>query len=474
MHKIYLLLRNNKQSGPHSLEELVQLNLKPTDLIWVEGKSFTWSYPTEMASLKPYASEEKEVAPEVTRNASAQSLATHESYMPPEENKSGMPKALTGGNVFVSMPPQLAPKPDPVRQTADAYNLEQKAEQLRVRVQAQPASNRSDREDTIQVKSSRTLDEMEEDYTSWMYKKKSAGKKFSPRLMAAAVALLLLGGTYFVIKFVTATGETADVPLTTTPVKTSDEAPQSLSMVSETIPEEITPIQEDIQLNEGQGEPLVHNAALVKPRVKSNTRVSGKREEIKAVPAKKSQEEIPENKELQQAGNSETLAKAEDDAVVSKTPRKKKKFSEKLDDFLNGLKRKKVQEPEAVGKPFEEPETSSSNGKMPERKAKRRNDETPPVLKTENIEELIDITSSEPSEKWMLGVQDLKLTLHNKSSETIKTATVEIRYYSEQNDLLETKTVVFSKIPAKKSTTMAAPDHRLANHTDYRLVSVTN
>src|SRR5687768_1532025 len=57
MQKPYSLLRNNKQSGPYSLEELLHLNLKPFDLVWVEGKSGGWSYPTEIDALKHHVAE---------------------------------------------------------------------------------------------------------------------------------------------------------------------------------------------------------------------------------------------------------------------------------------------------------------------------------------------------------------------------------------------------------------------------------
>ena len=57
MQKPYSLLRNNKQSGPYSLEELLHLNLKPFDLVWVEGKSGGWSYPTEIDTLKQHVAE---------------------------------------------------------------------------------------------------------------------------------------------------------------------------------------------------------------------------------------------------------------------------------------------------------------------------------------------------------------------------------------------------------------------------------
>lgn len=51
----YLLLRNNKESGPYSLEGLIQLGLKPYDLVWVEGRSAAWRYPSEVEDLKFYA-----------------------------------------------------------------------------------------------------------------------------------------------------------------------------------------------------------------------------------------------------------------------------------------------------------------------------------------------------------------------------------------------------------------------------------
>ncbi len=54
MQKVYLLLRSNQQTGPHSLDELMQLGLQPFDLIWVEGKSYGWCYPSEIDTLKPF------------------------------------------------------------------------------------------------------------------------------------------------------------------------------------------------------------------------------------------------------------------------------------------------------------------------------------------------------------------------------------------------------------------------------------
>ncbi|MBI1342799.1 MAG: hypothetical protein GC171_07695 [Terrimonas sp.] len=52
---LYRLLRSNKEIGPYSLDDLIALGLKPYDLVWVDGKSAAWRYPSEVNELKPYA-----------------------------------------------------------------------------------------------------------------------------------------------------------------------------------------------------------------------------------------------------------------------------------------------------------------------------------------------------------------------------------------------------------------------------------
>ena len=54
MKKVYLLLRNNHQSGPYTIKELLQQKVHPFDLVWVEGSSRAWSYPTELPELKAF------------------------------------------------------------------------------------------------------------------------------------------------------------------------------------------------------------------------------------------------------------------------------------------------------------------------------------------------------------------------------------------------------------------------------------
>ena len=51
----YLLLRDNKQSGPYTVPEIINIGIKPYDLVWLEGKSAAWRYPSEVEELKAFA-----------------------------------------------------------------------------------------------------------------------------------------------------------------------------------------------------------------------------------------------------------------------------------------------------------------------------------------------------------------------------------------------------------------------------------
>jgi hypothetical protein len=52
MNRVYLLLRDNIESGPFSFDELLQQQLRSSDLIWIEGETNAWIYPYEIEDLR--------------------------------------------------------------------------------------------------------------------------------------------------------------------------------------------------------------------------------------------------------------------------------------------------------------------------------------------------------------------------------------------------------------------------------------
>jgi hypothetical protein len=60
--KAYLLLRDHKESGPYSLEQLKALKLRPGDLICEEDTSPAWQYAIESDGLKAFVGQRAKVA----------------------------------------------------------------------------------------------------------------------------------------------------------------------------------------------------------------------------------------------------------------------------------------------------------------------------------------------------------------------------------------------------------------------------
>jgi hypothetical protein len=86
----YILLRSNKESGPHNLSELKSLGLKPNDLIWVEGQSVSWRNPGEIKELKTLlATVELKTAPPVYEPVLSEEkpMEQFNRYQPPPEEK---------------------------------------------------------------------------------------------------------------------------------------------------------------------------------------------------------------------------------------------------------------------------------------------------------------------------------------------------------------------------------------------------
>jgi hypothetical protein len=50
----YILLRNNKENGPLSLDQIRSMGLRANDLVWVEGQSVCWLNPGEIKELKEH------------------------------------------------------------------------------------------------------------------------------------------------------------------------------------------------------------------------------------------------------------------------------------------------------------------------------------------------------------------------------------------------------------------------------------
>lgn len=206
MQKIYLLLRSNKQTGPYTLEELLQLNLKPFDLVWVDGRSAAWQYPFEIPALKPYVPE----TPQADVPFQPVATSAMEEKIVQSAN-STVQKQEAPKRVFVSVPKPYAAVAQKTYADHSAFmppvekpSYEAKEEAISTTpsyTQPSVSSQKPVEEEVIHTGYSRSLNEVEEDYTNWMYRQKTKKKSSvnAKDLVLTALVLIVIGGGYYVM-----------------------------------------------------------------------------------------------------------------------------------------------------------------------------------------------------------------------------------------------------------------------------------
>jgi hypothetical protein len=468
MHKVYLLLRNNRQTGPYSLDELLNLNLKPFDLVWVDGRSAAWRYPGEIDTLKAYvaappqpgvpfqpietAAMEQQVTPSFTNEVASSSP-------PSPYNIPAAPK-----NVFVSMPRsgQLAPPasqepyPIPLRPQTAALNPEPKQA-----VQPGPEIP-----EATQIKYARPLNEVEENYTAWMVQQKTKKKSsFSKKDLAIAVLIVtVIAGGYWIMS-------KPSVLETRQPVK----APVTASVPASTPENGITVTSSDKEAATRPDQNIDQNSMVPKPvPVQKDHKKINKEKPVREQPVLITASPVT----VQQENNgvsSDPIAATE--TPVTRQPAAEKGQKKKVKEITRDIFSKKNKKEETAKAPAviekKAPAVIENEPRPAENRQAARREETETQQEAEvSLADQVDIISNAP-ETWMMGVKNLKVTLRNRSNVTIQTAVVNVLYYNENNQLLDKKMVYFNNVAPKGKLTMNAPDHKFADHVDFKLGAVT-
>jgi hypothetical protein len=215
MQKIYLILRNNKQNGPFSLEELVALSLKPHDLIWVEGKSAGWRYPTEIEALKTYVQQ-----PAKSGNAAASVPSTSPSSTPRDQQSRGANPAPRTGHIYISIPTKservavrtesAAPVIPGEEGAMTEEALERKAQELYQKVQAYAEKKEQATPGGVETKYARSLDDLKQEYSDWLNKSKKKRKRTSVVINKKLVGFSGMVAAVFLAGFIFAKWVTGD------------------------------------------------------------------------------------------------------------------------------------------------------------------------------------------------------------------------------------------------------------------------
>ncbi len=445
MQKVYLLLRNNQQSGPYSLDEILQLNLKPFDLVWMEGRSAAWRYPCEIESLKPYVPEAPQ--PDLPFKPIATSILDETQQV---QQPVPIPVNVSK-KIFVSLPGKMLA-------ATDINANERKAEIKRTEpgniATAKESLQTTSEERPLHTNYSRSLHEVEDDYTNWVVKQKTKKKtKISRKdilVVCGVLSIVLLG--YFIFS---------------SPSVISTSPNQQQAVKVENQPPESAPVNEEIQ--NVNSEPEIN----VSPNEQLNT--TGATEKIRKNKVTTSTNNLPANHQVKTDDVPISSVPEEEVAVLEKNqtlenketsqPKQEKK---KLGEVLKGIFSKKDKKPAAD--PVDEEPVPANNRQSTRRSTQ---DQTAgSAIDFATLSSMIDISSNEP-DNWMMGITGLKISLRNNNDQSLQTASVTVFYYDNNNQLLDKKLVYFNNVAAHSAKTVAAPDHKFADHVSWKLTSAT-
>jgi hypothetical protein len=435
----YLLLRSNKQSGPYSLQQLVSSGLKPYDLVWVEGKSAAWRYPSEVDGLKDYAPateeqpfdrfykkqeekpQEKQIVKQVEPEPATYVLPKEEAYSLPVENKT----VTTSKKVFVAMPENHVPKKQPQTVYAkspaiveekpvvvEEKKIESQPAYLRQEVQAkEPVVPKQERiitttpipineEPTLNEKYSESLDDIKRRYTETYLSRKQKSKWTSTH---TSILQVVGGAVLFCFLVVVAYKNFA-----------GEDQPQSKT----------TMIQPD---KRAINTVIPSNTSTVIPPVVPEANISS----TKKTQTKKEDTNIP----------AESLVT---NSVVQKN-----------DEAVNETEIASVEKKAVMPKVTEE-----------------KPEETKPKTRPVNINRLVNVRANNYKQRAFGGIMNLELTVNNDSKFELDKVIVELEYLKPSEQPIKTEKIVFSSIEPNGSKTLRIPDYLRGVKVTYRVMEI--
>jgi len=424
----YLLLRDNKESGPYSAEELVALGLKAYDLVWIKGKSAAWRYPSEVPELKPYAPavEEqpfdrfyKKQEERKEESLPGRNIVKKEPPLPFTETRHDSYKPKP--SVFVTLPNQqkiTTQQPQAVRQA------EEEVPKPTISVSENPAA--------AQIKYSQPLDEIKEMYVRTLQERR---QKIAVRslvmqsLKKASVILLLV-----------AIGVIAGFMLKS---ESADSGQVQNAAINLPAKEESSPIVKDGDLMNEENQEL-HSGERAEMKEVGNTGLPQDQVSLNNV-AKEKEPGTPGKQQEQLL-----VAVPQEDIKATYEHRGSEV------DPKNGQRMKTLRNETDL------PPLASVIAPDP---SKQRVMDHP-------LAAFVSVKSNEYRKVAFGGIRDLQLTVSNDSKFLLDEVLVELQYLKPSELPLRTENISFKAISPNSSATIRIPDTNRGIRVVYRIIDI--
>lgn len=467
----YLLLRNNRETGPFSLENLVQMGLKPYDLIWVDGKSAAWRYPGEIPELKPYAPALEEqpfdrffkkpepavaAIPEKPVEAGpvpqqapsvpepVPSFSDYESRYIPQSTPSQSEQPRR--SVFVTMP-KGRPAAEPAAQRVHADNAPRETKSVPIPAPTQKTGQPAE----LETKYVQPLDDIKEMYVRTLQQRNHRASKEHVLKTYGRRAAVIVGllGAGLLLGFIVLKKPAAN----NTPVAIAKptEVEQVLALndnIADTSPEEKMPAdaadQSIIQdLNSGNRSVAVSRLEKPDPKIvykdQATEPVQNNENRFRRNTTSESKE-IPEQQ--QQSPNYGYEPSAHNSATGERAKAVRDERNE--ENRPNSVRNENPVKQEVL-----------NVSRIPERLAGQ-----------------LKVNSNDYKRVALGGIRDLRLTVTNESAAALAKVVVELQYLKPNEEPLKTEMVSFRGIGPNESSTIRMPDTNRGIKVKYKIVEV--
>ena len=432
----YILLRDNKENGPYSLEEITAKGFKAYDLIWIEGRSAGWRYPSEIAELKPFAPVVEEQPydrfykkpAEQTSEIKVETLPEQPITIKPYNNQTieteiaTNPFTNTSKKIYVTLPGE-GRKPVYIE-----TEKQKPAEQKIIKEQTTEPIIQTESV-VLEEKYSQPLNEIKKMYVNKVLqekKKSPAGIIINEKIKLTALAFtLLLSGT--------AVG-----------LFINRNKPSSEKIIAANVPQ-----QKVINTAAQSEEPVIDNGL----------HATGLSSEALAKLDNKQKETNTSFKEEKAITSSSALPKNknEDESSKQKIKYIKQEASQKIKEPFS---------PSVTNSHSTTGETTINN------QPQANNKELESIKK--NIGKEINITASNYKKATFGGISNLEFTVSNNTAYTIDMVIAEVDYYTANKKIYKTETVYFKNIAPNGSQVQQAPNSNRGYEVKYRISLISS
>jgi hypothetical protein len=480
----YLLLRDNKQTGPYTAQELAAKGLKPYDLVWLEGKSAAWRYPGELEELKAFAPvvEEQpydrfykkpgEQAKETTQQQAVAETSTVQESQPVKKQVE-----QTSKHIYVTMPGGKAAVAQQNDKNVNAGNNTQKKAATTTYLISEEDDelnsallkghkNRKQEDDVV---NNGFLNDYESRKAAWS-KNKSGGSAIkqaekpvekvatqpkketwasSPKKDSFDLKTLLAGSSQYlqnnknVTRVLVAAVLILGGVVIGLIINSGHKQPDTQAL--ESLVKEIRDKQ-----NEKES-----NTAPPTTEVAQKTRESRREEERTYNNDNVNTDPAPApatTPNTNQPGSRHAVIK-KDNSVVTPPPAQTKSIAVPISNTNS----QPVENSPAIMEPREKP----IDRELIERARK-------------NIYEQVHVEASAFKVGLLGGISDLDITVQNTSLYSLDQVAVEIKYFGPEKKLVKTQTLLFNNVPPGKRRTLEAPSTRRGITIDFTITSINS